>query len=172
MCKHCEDDPSLAEYYHGCSCCGRIPDDDGECDCPPEGYIKPGQEAFLYVNAYEVTRHYGGPEEGGWYFNHHEPIASIPIKAISVAGHDDVCYTCGCARRGDKYPTGELYEECRWGFHLKVVDENQKDMFKDHLESLFGDRREGDIYSVLGGTDVIVCIEDHVGEREPRPRYE
>lgn len=32
-----------------------------------------------YVNAYEVTRHYGGPEEGGWWFNCGEPLASVPL---------------------------------------------------------------------------------------------
>lgn len=32
-----------------------------------------------YVNVYEVSRHYGGPEEGGWWYNHAEPIASSPV---------------------------------------------------------------------------------------------
>lgn len=34
---------------------------------------------FAWVNAYEVTRHYGGREEGGWWFNQGEPLASLPI---------------------------------------------------------------------------------------------
>lgn len=29
-----------------------------------------------YVNVYSVTRHYGGPEEGGWWYNAGEPIES------------------------------------------------------------------------------------------------
>jgi hypothetical protein len=33
-----------------------------------------------YVNAYIVTRHYGGPEEGGWWFNAGEPLASVPVS--------------------------------------------------------------------------------------------
>jgi hypothetical protein len=33
-----------------------------------------------WVNAYEVTRAYGGPEEGGWYYDVGEPLASIPVK--------------------------------------------------------------------------------------------
>jgi len=31
-----------------------------------------------YVNAYEVSRHYGGPEEGGWWFDAGTPLASVP----------------------------------------------------------------------------------------------
>ena len=34
---------------------------------------------ITYVNAYAVTRHYGGPEEGGWWFNAGEPLASVPL---------------------------------------------------------------------------------------------
>ena len=30
------------------------------------------QQRLMYVNAYEVTRHYGGPEEGGWWYNRGE----------------------------------------------------------------------------------------------------
>jgi hypothetical protein len=32
-----------------------------------------------YVNAYEVTLGYGGPEEGGWYYDVGDPLASVPI---------------------------------------------------------------------------------------------
>jgi hypothetical protein len=32
-----------------------------------------------WVNVYLVNRHYGGPEEGGWWFDSGQPIASIPI---------------------------------------------------------------------------------------------
>lgn len=31
-----------------------------------------------YVNAYSVTRHYGGPEEGGWWYDVGRPLASVP----------------------------------------------------------------------------------------------
>lgn len=167
MCQACEDDPDLEAYYHGCSYCGVIPDDDGECNCPPEGYVKPGRESLLYVNAYEVTRHYGGPEEGGWYYNHHEPIASIPVKAISIKGHSDACYTCSQAREGN----GE-YELCKWGYQLKAIDPVQVDMLKRHLENLFSDRVDGDIYSVLGGIDIMITVEDHIAKSDPIPHYE
>ncbi len=32
-----------------------------------------------YVNAYSVSRHYGGPEEGGWWYDAGEPLASMPL---------------------------------------------------------------------------------------------
>jgi hypothetical protein len=32
-----------------------------------------------YVNAYERTQGYGGPEEGGWWFDVLTPLASIPV---------------------------------------------------------------------------------------------
>ncbi len=33
----------------------------------------------FYVNVYRVTRHYGGPEEGGWWFNWYECVKSIRV---------------------------------------------------------------------------------------------
>lgn len=177
MCEHCiqngKVDKALAEYYHACSGCGVIPDEEGECNCPPEDYVKPGTEVLMYVNAYEVSRCYGGPEEGGWWYNHLEPIASMPVRGISVAGHTDTCFECYSAREGRVHKeTGEKYEECRWGYHLKPIDQARVDMFKAYLEELFGNRREGNIYSVLGGTEVCITLEDHEGRSNPRPHYE
>ena len=177
MCNHCmkdgKVDESLADYYHNCPACGVRPGEDGECECAPEGYLPPGCESFLYVNAYEVTRHYGGPEEGGWYYNHHEPIASIPVKAVSKAGHSNGCFICESARRGEIHPvTGEAYELCKWSFELEATDPAQVETFKKYLEDLFADINEGSIYSVLGGSELHVVVEDHKGERTPRPHYE
>lgn len=31
----------------------------------------------LYVNAYRVTRHYGGPEEGGWWWDRRECVETM-----------------------------------------------------------------------------------------------
>lgn len=31
-----------------------------------------------FVNAYAVSRQYGGPEEGGWWYDAGEPLASVP----------------------------------------------------------------------------------------------
>ena len=33
---------------------------------------------LIYVNAYAVSRRYGGPEEGGWWYDAGRPVASVP----------------------------------------------------------------------------------------------
>lgn len=38
-----------------------------------------------YVNVYEVTRHYGGSEEGGWWYNRYSPLASVPFSSEEEA---------------------------------------------------------------------------------------
>ena len=43
---------------------------------------------MLYVNVYHVSQLYGGPEEGGWYYDAGEPIASIPIETTTEKGKD------------------------------------------------------------------------------------
>lgn len=42
----------------------------GDIEIPDEG---------RFVNAYEITQAYGGPEEGGWWYYVHEPIESIRV---------------------------------------------------------------------------------------------
>lgn len=39
---------------------------------------------LMYLVAWEITQSYGGPEEGGWWYDSREPIAVIPC---SIAGH-------------------------------------------------------------------------------------
>jgi hypothetical protein len=40
---------------------------------------------LIFVNAYEVSRHYGGPEEGGWWYNAFSPLASVPVRGKAAA---------------------------------------------------------------------------------------
>lgn len=40
---------------------------------------------FGYINAYEITMGYGGPEEGGWWRTYHEPVAAIPVTSEAGA---------------------------------------------------------------------------------------
>lgn len=47
-------------------------------------------ERPFYVTVYKITRHYGGPEEGGWYYNFWEQICSIPI-CYNADGSSDEC---------------------------------------------------------------------------------
>lgn len=43
---------------------------------------------MFYVHKYSISRDYGGPEEGGWYYTHRSPVES------NVFSHDDeaICY--------------------------------------------------------------------------------
>lgn len=34
----------------------------------------------LFVNVYEIARCYGGPEEGGWYYDCGDVVESFPVK--------------------------------------------------------------------------------------------
>jgi hypothetical protein len=166
---------------NGCSCekvrcsnCGWVIED-GECNCLPEGYMVPGSETLLYVNAYEVSRPYGGPEEGGWWYDSYSPLASIPVLADVVEGHDNSCYTCSCARENAiEEGEGNKPKFCKWGYQLIAKDNDQVEMFKAHLENCYGNMREGSLGSVLGGTDIQICVEDHPAKQSPetRPRYE
>lgn len=40
---------------------------------------------YTHVSAYGVTREYGGPEEGGWWYDNYDLICSIPIKSDEQA---------------------------------------------------------------------------------------
>lgn len=35
-----------------------------------------------YVTVYHVTRHYGGPEEGGWWWNRYAPVRTVQIPKV------------------------------------------------------------------------------------------
>lgn len=35
---------------------------------------------ITYLNAYNVNRLYGGPQEGGWWFDAGDPVASVPLR--------------------------------------------------------------------------------------------
>ena len=86
-----------------------------------------------YVNAYAVTRNYGGPEEGGWWYDQDTPLASVP-----------------------------------------VIDQVEIDYWKPALKERFAHIVEGNMYSVLGGTAVVISVEDEMAQPYPaeRPHYE
>lgn len=70
---------------------GRRPDpialDTGLYSTPPSDPAQPlGEPSTIwYVNAYEVSRHYGGAEEGGWWYDAGTPLASIPVRTEGEA---------------------------------------------------------------------------------------
>lgn len=39
---------------------------------------------MIYVNCYKVSLCYGGPEEGGWWYDAGEPLASVPLDSSAT----------------------------------------------------------------------------------------
>jgi hypothetical protein len=36
-------------------------------------------KGYKFITAYSVTRHYGGPEEGGWWYNWYTPLKTVEV---------------------------------------------------------------------------------------------
>lgn len=43
-----------------------------------------------YIGVYEVTRHYGGPEEGGWWYNWYTYLFSVCVDKSSESRRERV----------------------------------------------------------------------------------
>lgn len=59
-----------------------------------------------YVNAYELTLAYGGPEEGGWWYDIGEPLASVPVSGMEEAV---AAYTALHGRFAEAYADGDRH---------------------------------------------------------------
>ena len=44
----------------------------------------PLEVSIKWVNAYEHYRDYGGPEEGGWWYEQYVPLQGIPVEEKDV----------------------------------------------------------------------------------------
>jgi len=88
---------------------------------------------MLYVNVYSVSRHYGGPEEGGWWFDAGKVVASHPSWSL-----------------------------------------DQARVLQDALRESYPPSQGAGRYSVFGGEDIVVTIEDEPARAWPetRPHYE
>lgn len=140
-------------------------------ECAPIGRTYTG---LAYVNAYAVTRHYGGPEEGGWWYNAGRPLASVPIPCTFTEDHD----TDGDDGQQNGFCTGCFTDD---GERAPICahttwepDANAKEHMATYLKAAFGDVKDGDIYSVLGGVDVQIRVDIEQGYEWPRqrPHYE
>lgn len=71
-----------------------------------------------WVTVYTITRHYGGPEEGGWYWNR-----AVAEATIMVAGPKDRenCIAA-CKKRFEGLAYGDIYS-VRGGRRVDVVAE-------------------------------------------------
>lgn len=101
-------------------------------------YATPDGKKLVFVNAYSVCRCYGGPEEGGWWYDSGRPLASVPVI------EDD-----------------------------ETVIEMEKKRITELMGWPVGPTRQGR-YSVIGGDDFEICVEDEPGQPYPaeRPHYE
>ena len=48
-------------------------------DADPSYWSRYQAEFPKYLNVYRVEQSYGGPEEGGWWFDTHEPLESVQV---------------------------------------------------------------------------------------------
>jgi hypothetical protein len=95
----------------------------------------------VYINVYDIERVYGGPEEGGWWYNTGDPVLSVRLDPKN-----------GYESREELLRRARVIE--RWLKHTYPTTNRR--------------------FSVLGGEDYDIEIEDHTGRYFPqrRPRYE
>lgn len=68
--------------------CGEQPERWHAEGCDGMFYIlEPGMTTTVYANVYGVAQCYGGPEEGGWWYDTGYPLASVPFTTEAVPGH-------------------------------------------------------------------------------------
>ena len=63
-----------------CGGAGHVLVDEIEVACP-RCRGKGAHSEIIYANVFRVTRQYGGPEEGGWWYDAGEVIGSIRVLA-------------------------------------------------------------------------------------------
>ena len=113
------------------------------------------EQRLRYINVYAVTRHYGGPEEGGWWYNSGSPIESRSIVVgppppwVPESPH------------GHSYPDLSPHDMERIRAEMELMEERYESVSC------------GDIYSVLGGVEVQVDHDEEPGKYWPeeRPYY-
>lgn len=125
----------------------------------------------MFVNIYEVGRGYGGPEEGGWYFDYGSPIGSIPVELTDDERTEvqlafDVAHGIEEATTHPQHYTDEYTE----AFRSALMEKARR--IRDQFIEQYPDT--GKRGSVLGGDDWSVVIEDHFARPYPqeRPFYE
>lgn len=79
--------------------------------------IPPGPSTF--VNVYEVTRHFGGHQEGGWWYNRGTPLASVPV----LPGQDPEILVTALSDAFSDQAHGDI-QSVRGGVEISVVVED------------------------------------------------
>ena len=79
-CLRCEgigslDGPQGSEDEYSTSC----------ANCKGHGY----ERQTVYANVYKVAQNYGGPEEGGWWYDSGEPLESVKVDPFMMQDERD-----------------------------------------------------------------------------------
>lgn len=115
---------------------------------------------ICYLNVYETGRSYGGPEEGGWWYNTGEPRASVPFElALTYASSEE----CRC-----------VHDECGCSLEKSTCHGEVTRATIEAHEPLVAERKRLEaVFDYLGGTRRIV-VEEHFAEYYPQvtPHYE
>lgn len=98
-----------------------------------------------YANAYFTARLYGGPEEGGWYYDCGDPIMSLPFIADEC---EDDCKYDNLSRN---LATEQAYDLCI----AAGLDVPLKEYLQDRDWNIDG---------------FMICIENKPGEYFPQKR--
>ena len=59
-----------------------------------------GNEERCYVNVYQITRHFGGHEEGGWWYDWWECLECVPTRWEKSEEIQEMLYE---EYKGEKY---------------------------------------------------------------------
>ena len=156
------------QHMQPCDNCGSPKPADWECSFQPPPVVESGsiKPRLKFVNVYSVTRHYGGPEEGGWWYNQGEPIASVPV----VIGPPPPWVPEWFGKKADGSPGYPDFGHVSRAPEISAHDKARLEAKREELERMFEDVSEGDIYSMLGGTQLDVYIEDSTAEPFPQER--
>jgi hypothetical protein len=89
-------------------------------------------DKYKHVNAYEVNRAYGGPEEGGWWYDFGRPLGSILVED----NKDEI----KAAKEKLKAIFGPAYENNRTRFSV-LGEDNLEIYVQDHPAATFPSER-------------------------------
>ena len=110
--------------------------------------------ATVYISEYSVSRHYGGPEEGGWWYDWCDFVRVVKVFDVDLSGAESVNGAEGLSNVRYEHP---VFEACR---ALNDGTDN-----RDHYGR--------DRFCVNGPSDVSYHVETYPGEDQTteRPYY-
>jgi hypothetical protein len=98
------------------------------------------KRALVFVTIYAVTLCYGGPEEGGWWWDRYEPMESrrVPLRRVAQVRAQLA------AKYDDQLPrdrNGKVrdYSSVRGGYKHAILRESVEGEFAIYSASYFGD---------------------------------